>query len=249
MSTMLETVDEPSALAKLSGTMRNIARRFISARTRAGEAMLDAARALAAARRTAKHGEWGLFLAATNTSEGTAKRWLDIHEAAENDARFADALKIGHITFTVAAELAQPSTPPALIEAVLTSEKPSTVTEVRAAKREAALNNPPRFPDELRRAIVAVGADIGAGNLIYAPVGFDEEDRVYDEAGAWAAVERWRVSSAAPVQEAAPIEGIEERLGRAMEQTAYLLRLLEATDWTGARHACRLLARTMEVME
>jgi hypothetical protein len=120
--------------AALSPAMQHIARDYIAARARAGESLLTAARYLADARANAKHGEWGLFLEATNTSEGTAKRWLDIHDTSVRDAQFADGLRSGRLTFTVAAELAQPSTPPALIAAVLEADKAPTVATVRAAK-------------------------------------------------------------------------------------------------------------------
>jgi len=46
-----------------------------------------------------------------------------------------------------------------------------------------------------------------------------------------------------------PTPGIEERLGTAIEQANHLLRLLEATNWAGAQHTCRLLARTMGVYD
>lgn len=131
----------------LSTKMQAIARDYLAAREKAGESLLTAAHYLAEARAAAKHGEWGLFLVATNTSEGTAKRWLDIHEAAERDAKFADGLRSGRLAFTVAAELAQPSTPPALIEAALAADEPPTVAEVRAAKSAIVADLKPNIPE------------------------------------------------------------------------------------------------------
>jgi hypothetical protein len=154
----MTTTSTPIKLASpttLSTKMQHIARDYIAARERAGESLLAAARYLAEARAAAKHGEWGVFLEATNTSEGTAKRWLDIHEAAERDAKFADGLRSGRLAFTVAAELAQPSTPPALIEAALMADEPPTVAEVRAAKSAIVADlDEPAFKDAAQRFAV-----------------------------------------------------------------------------------------------
>ena len=43
------------------------------ARQRSGEALLEAARWLSEARAEAQHGEWRVFLEATNTSDDTAE--------------------------------------------------------------------------------------------------------------------------------------------------------------------------------
>lgn len=122
---------EPTAL---SAPMQELARRYVAAQTRSGEALLDACAALAEARALARHGEWGVFLEATRTSEGTAKRLLDIHQQAASDPAFRAAVASNWIGATVAAELAQPSYPATAREALLSAPEPPTRTDVQAAK-------------------------------------------------------------------------------------------------------------------
>lgn len=120
--------------ATLSPSLQGIARHYLAAQQRSGEALLEAARWLAEARKKAQHGEWGIFLQATRTSEGTAKRLLDIHAAAEADPQFADAVRSNWLTATAAAELAQPSTPPDLRQRLLAASEAPTRADVKAAR-------------------------------------------------------------------------------------------------------------------
>src|SRR5436190_18425159 len=62
----------PAAAGVLSERLQEIARQYIGARRRSGEALLEAARWLSEARAEAQHGEWYVFLDATSTTEDTA---------------------------------------------------------------------------------------------------------------------------------------------------------------------------------
>ena len=67
------------AMIVLSQPLQALADQYLSARRRSGEALLEAAQALAQARALARHGEWYRFLEATQTSAATAERLLNIH--------------------------------------------------------------------------------------------------------------------------------------------------------------------------
>lgn len=123
----------PALPGALSASLQQIARDYLGAKRRMEEALLEAARYLSEARAACQHGEWGVFLTATRTSEGTAKRLLDIHAAAQRSEAFTDAVQRG-LSATTAAELAQPSTPADLLERLLTQETLPTLEEVRQAK-------------------------------------------------------------------------------------------------------------------
>ena len=123
----------PALPGALSEPLQAVARNYLGAKRRMEESLLEAARWLAEARMQCKQGEWGMFLAATRTSEGTAKRLLNIHDAAQRSPVLADAIGRG-LSATAAAELAQPSTSDDLLEQLLTQEQLPTLEEVRAAK-------------------------------------------------------------------------------------------------------------------
>lgn len=109
LSTITTAPDLPERAGALPERLQDIARQYIDARQRSGEALLDAARWISEARQLAQYGEWQIFLEATGTSESAAKRLLDIHATAMRDPQFAEAIRTNWIGATVAAELARPS--------------------------------------------------------------------------------------------------------------------------------------------
>ncbi len=77
-----------SAMTTLSQPLQELAERYLTARQRSGEALLEAAHALAEARALARHGEWYRFLELTQTSASTAERLLNIHRLASENLQF-----------------------------------------------------------------------------------------------------------------------------------------------------------------
>lgn len=131
VSTRSDAPELPALAGTLSERMQEIARQYVGARRRSGEALLEAARWLSEARTEALHGEWGTFLEATNTSDDAAERLLNIHRQAMQNPQFAEAVRTDWIGQSAAALLAQPSTPPEVVAEVLASPEPPTVAEVR----------------------------------------------------------------------------------------------------------------------
>ena len=129
-------------------TLQNLAQRYIAARRRSGEALLDAARALAEARSAVQHGEWYAFLKATNTTPATAERLLNIHQLASENLQFAGFVTDNWIGQSAAALLARPSTPQAARDAILSSGTPPSVADVQEAIKAAQ----PMTADEARAA-------------------------------------------------------------------------------------------------
>ena len=145
---------DTAALAQIAGVLstalQDIARRYIGAQRQAGQALLDSARCMHEARQLAQHGEWQTFLEATNTSATQAKRLLDIHRTADENPAFADAVRSDWLRFAVAADLAQESTPAALIDGVLSATARPTRAAVRQVKAEikstTVVDLPPAAP-------------------------------------------------------------------------------------------------------
>ena len=127
----------------LGATLEMHAQFFLDARRRVGQGLLDAARAVAEARQQARHGQWGPWLKRTRLSASEAERLIGMHQRAGADPRFAEAIRTGFLSASVAGELAQSDD--ALLEHFLTREQPPTRAEVRAEKR--ALANPPPAGD------------------------------------------------------------------------------------------------------
>jgi hypothetical protein len=121
----------------LSERLREIARHYLGARRRSGEAMLEAARWMSEARSEAAHGEWQVFLEATGTSPDTAERLLNIHTQAMQHPQFAEAIIHGRLSQSAAALLARDSTPATVIDEMLASETPPSVAAVERAIRNA----------------------------------------------------------------------------------------------------------------
>ncbi|MBX0330556.1 hypothetical protein K2Z83_23140 [Oscillochloris sp. ZM17-4] len=125
--------DFQGSIGELSVPLQDIARRYVGARRRSGEALLDAARWLTEARNTAVHGEWQIFLDATVTSADSAERLLNIHSMAMQNPQFADAVTRNWLGQSAAALLARPSTPPDVVADVLGQAAAPSVEDVRGA--------------------------------------------------------------------------------------------------------------------
>jgi hypothetical protein len=163
------TLDTPAAV--LSPVLEALARRFVDARRRAGESMLQAAAALAEAREAAQLGEWYTFLEAVGTSQDDADRLLAIHRKSLSDPRFADAVRRDWLPQTVAALLAKPSTPATVVEAALSAPQPPTVREVRQQIAEAKAPGPrtgagyAALDPDIRPVLEAAGYRFGGGGV------------------------------------------------------------------------------------
>ena len=134
---LLPPSELPAQAGALSEPLQVIARNYLSARRRSGEALLDAARWLSEARATAQHGEWYVFLEATATSATTADRLLDIHAEAAKSPQFAEKVASNWLTFSAAAEIAAPSTPKNVKQELLDQPEPPSYKKVRHARRAA----------------------------------------------------------------------------------------------------------------
>jgi hypothetical protein len=146
----------PTTLS-LSQPLQALAERYLAARRRSGEALLEAAQALAEARAQARHGEWYGFLKATHTSAATAERLLNIHRLAGENLQFAGFVRDNWIGVSVAGLLARPSTPPIVIERVTTRQIAATIEAVQSAidDVDAQAAAPPYDPSERQAAVMA----------------------------------------------------------------------------------------------
>ncbi|KPV52328.1 hypothetical protein SE17_16180 [Kouleothrix aurantiaca] len=133
---LIPTPELPEQAGALSEPLQVIARNYLNARRRSGEALLDAARWLSEARATAQHGEWLLFLEATGTSTTTSDRLLDIHAEATRSPQFAERVASNWLTFTAAAEIAAPSTPESVKQELLSAPESPSRADVQKARRE-----------------------------------------------------------------------------------------------------------------
>jgi hypothetical protein len=136
ISTRAPEPELPAQAGMLSERLQALARQYLGARRRSGEALLEAARWLSEARAEAQHGEWQTFLEATNTSDDTAERLLNIHRQAMQNPQFAEAVRTNVIGQSVAALLAQSSTPAEIVAEVLDSPEPPSVAQVQKKIRQ-----------------------------------------------------------------------------------------------------------------
>lgn len=139
----MATIEREAPPAALSPMMQSIARNYLAARGRAGEAILDSARYLAEARAAAKYGEWGIFLEATGTQEDTATRMIAIASRADADRQYALAVQDGRLAFTAAFELL--SAPTETQRNALESTAPTPATVIRKAKQDEKLRTSAEF--------------------------------------------------------------------------------------------------------
>lgn len=144
----------------LSESLQERARRYVAARKRSGDALLEAVAELAAARQEADHGAWGIFLAAVGLDESRARAQIRIHEEAQRDPELAERIRSGWLSETVARELL-PAPPDVRAEMLARDEAP-TLQEVREAKRastpvlEQPLDDTAAF-DDARHRFAALG--------------------------------------------------------------------------------------------
>lgn len=100
---MTATIDTPPAV--LAPQLEAHARRYIAARTRSGDALLEAVAALADARSAAAHGEWGIFLQAVGLDDSRARALIRLHDECRRDAALADRVRSGWLSEAAAREL------------------------------------------------------------------------------------------------------------------------------------------------
>lgn len=182
---MTALLDTPPAV--LAPALDAAARRYIAARTRSGDALLEAVAALADARQAAQHGQWSIFLAAVGLDDSRARALIRLHDACLTDRALADRVRSGWLSEAAARELLP--APPDVRAAVLDAADPPTLADVREAKRGD------ETPHDLRRA----GVQLVRHGAWYQPVGFsgDMNGWVGDAAprqdairAAWAEIKR-----------------------------------------------------------
>ena len=143
-TTSLAVVDGPltPAVLALRDSLQIIARSYIGARRRSGLALLEAARWLSEARVEAQHGEWDDFLEATETLADTAEQLLRIYEGSMAYPALAEAVTTGRVNQSVAERLTRRSTPPTVIDQVLSSARPLKVADVDRVIKAARQSDP-----------------------------------------------------------------------------------------------------------
>jgi len=137
----------PAQAGALPEPLQVIARNYIGARRRSGEALLDMCRWLNEAHELAKHGEWKIFLEATSTSDDTAERLLNIHRLAMANTQYADAIARNWLTQSTAALLARESTPPELVDQALSAPEPPTKRQIESSIRVTKIRTGADFDD------------------------------------------------------------------------------------------------------
>lgn len=126
----------PKPAALLSDALQSRAQRYIAARRRSGDALLEAVAELRAARLEADYGAWGAFLEAIGLDDSQARAQIRIANAADSDPAYAERIRIGFLTEATAREVL--SLPDEARGVLLAQPEPPTRAEIRAAKREPA---------------------------------------------------------------------------------------------------------------
>jgi hypothetical protein len=139
--------------ALLSDGLQERARRYVAARRRSGEALLEAVAELAAARAEARHGEWTIFLEALGLDESAARAQIRIAELAAADPVYAERIRSGFLTEATAREVLSL---PAETRAELLGRE-----ELKSPNREPAPALAPPSPAE-RALITAQNAPPGS---------------------------------------------------------------------------------------
>ncbi|NJO82188.1 MAG: hypothetical protein HC828_04850 [Blastochloris sp.] len=98
---------------------------------------MEEARWMHEARMQAAEGEWHMFLTATHTGEDTSERLINVHRLAERHPLFAELVRRGTFSFSVAWRLARPNVPPLVVDAACQSDEVLTVTAINQAIRDA----------------------------------------------------------------------------------------------------------------
>lgn len=143
-------VELPPEAELLGQDLQDLARAYITARRRTGEALLEAAQCLKQARDRAEHGEWLIFLRVTGASPDTAEQLLHIADRAQDLPAFAEAIRRGWLNQTTAAIAAKPSTPVEVISRILAADAPPSVQDVQRERRAALAPAPAgSAPDQI----------------------------------------------------------------------------------------------------
>lgn len=180
--------------ALLSAGLQDRARRYVAARRRSGEALLEAVAELAAARAEALPGQWGVFLEAVGLDETSAKVQLQIATRAAADSAFAERIRVGFFSLSTAREFL---TAPADVQHQVLDrplEEPPTRAELREAKGAPAHPAPPPAPSPAQQALIdaqnaAPGSEARAAALTQAKAAI----RMIDDTPARDALAtRWR---------------------------------------------------------
>ncbi|NJO83205.1 MAG: hypothetical protein HC828_10555 [Blastochloris sp.] len=137
-----DAITLPPEADMLTADLQDMARQYMTARRRTGEALLESARWLSMARDQAIHGEWLLFLQVTGTSPDTAEQLLHIHARTVAYPPLADSIRNGWLNQTAAALLAKPSTPQDAIDTVLAFADPPKVRDVQRVLRNQQTTTP-----------------------------------------------------------------------------------------------------------
>ena len=161
------TLDPPV----LTVSLQEHARRYVAARRRTGDALLEAVAELAAARQEADHGAWSVFLAAIGLDDSAARAQIRIHAQAQADPVYAERIRTGFLTEATARELL--SAPPDVRAAVLAAPEAPTRAGLREAKREPAPDfgsanhkNPPDL-ESVRTRVRALGGSLSVSDGEY----------------------------------------------------------------------------------
>jgi len=171
----------------LSESLQERARRYVAARKRSGDALLEAVAELAAARAEADHGTWGIFLAAVGLDESRARAQIRIHEECQLDPELEERIRSGWLSEAVARELLP--APPEVRAEILARDEPPKLHEVREAKRASTpvLDQQSGAPDE-----PPTDDEIQAMRARFVALGYEQ---FYRSDKGWTAYDRLRGAS------------------------------------------------------
>jgi hypothetical protein len=201
----------PPQIGGLSAPLQEIARKYIGARRRSGDALLEAARWLSEARNTAQHGEWQLFLEATGTTADTAERLINIHTQAMQNPQFAESVARNWLSQSAAALLARPSTPPEVITEALNADAPPSVAKIGQRIRQAKTQ--PTQPEANQNPQIAEFEEVD----VRAPSDL-QRTLEYDQSMIEELFDRWRALGAQGEPERILIREALRRLARQAQQ-------------------------------
>ena len=168
-------VDEPNAalIEALRPQMRELAVRFVGARRRSGQAILEMGQILAQANDEAQYGEWDDYLQAVDLSDDTARKLMQIFRAALDDAAFADGVRRNWFQQSVAMRIVRERDPDRrreVIDALLSperTERPSDAETGAVIRRVRQRHAAP--VDVLPEAALERGSDDGGSQSPTAP--------------------------------------------------------------------------------
>lgn len=129
--------DEPNAalIEALRPPMRELAVRFVGARRRSGQAILEMGQILAQANDEAQYGEWDDYLEAVDLSDDTARKLMQIYRVAADDAAFADGVRRNWFQQSVAMRIVRERDPRRrreVIDTLLSPDRAERPTDAEA---------------------------------------------------------------------------------------------------------------------